>query len=260
MSLSRCFVAGAFALVCSIQGADPKHEDGLLLQAAEHDWCHYDCAPFDRPTYFYCVKVADKILVGSRKADWTWMYDTSQLMQFQGSAVALRYDKASIWILRPDGKETRLAQDYSEDVFSNPACVSEVHRQWLRRLEQIKPPDKVPAEAVLVPRGSGKIFARVGPHFWIACSYDPEANFDRCTWWDEKGVKYQGNEFVDSSNHTPVAQADLVIDPLTTKVYYEIHLRNGVILKDWAKSRINNVPSADSVRPTAKPKAPDPKP
>jgi hypothetical protein len=249
----RCFAAWALALVCSMQGAEPKHQDGVMLQAAEYDWCHYDCFMFDRPTYFYCVKVADKVLVGSRKADWAWMYDTSQLMQFQGKTVALRNDKASIWIVRPDGKETHLAQDYSEDVFSNPACVSEVHRHWLRQLEHSKRPDGVPAAAVLVPKGSGKVFSTVGPHFWVTCNYDPDANFDRCTWWDQKGVQSPGYEFVDSSNHTPVAQADLVIDPLTTEVYYEIHLRNGVVLKDWAKSRINNQPSADSVRPTAKP-------
>ncbi len=245
---------GFLGLACSAQEADPKHQEGLMLQATEYDWCHDDCAPFDRPTYFYCVKVAGNVLIGSRKADWKWMYDTSQMRQFVGGAVALRYDKASIWIVRPDGKETHLDQDYSDDGFTNPACVSEVHRHWLRRLEHIRRPDDVPVEAVLVPKGYGAIFRPIGPHFWVTCNYDPDAHFDRCVWWDEKGVKFAGLELVDSSNHKPVSQSDLVIDPLTTKVYYEIHLQNGVVLKDWAKSRINNQPSGDSIRPTAKPK------
>jgi hypothetical protein len=48
--------------------------------------------------------------------------------------------------------------------------------------------------------------------------------------WDEKGIKYKELKCVDSSGK-PVLPADLVVDPLTTQVDYEIHLKNGAILK-----------------------------
>jgi hypothetical protein len=226
-----CFAVWCLASICSIQGAGPKHQDGVMLEATEYDWCQGDCAPFNRSSFFYCVKVSDKVLIGSRKADWSWMYDSSQMMRFQRQAVSLRYNDDSIWIVRTDGKEMRLAQDYSEDFFTDSACVSEVHRRWLHRLDQVRRPGTVSTDAVLIPTGLGPIFSRTGPYFWASCRFEPHASSDRCTMWNEKGAKYKELDYVDSSNHAPVAQVDLVIDPLTTKADSELHLRNGIILK-----------------------------
>jgi hypothetical protein len=73
--------------------------------------------------------------------------------------------------------------------------------------------------------------------------------------WDEKGIKYKLLECIDRSNHRPVAGSDLLIDPLTTRTDYEIHLQNGVVLTDWAKARINDKPAngAPSLPPAAGP-------
>jgi hypothetical protein len=56
-----------FILACSsIRAQEHKYRDGVMIDTAEYDWCHHDCAPFDRPTFFFCVKIADQVLIGSR--------------------------------------------------------------------------------------------------------------------------------------------------------------------------------------------------
>jgi len=186
-----------------------------------------------QPTIFAC-KRADQIFIGSRKTDW----DVGL------GAVRLRFDVHSIWVVRTDGKEMHLARDYSQDVFRRPECTAEVHRHWMRQFEGITRPSTVPPEAVRVPMGPAPLlplFSRTGPHFWVSCRFDPQSNWDVCDIWGEKGVKYHPLECVNVEDHRAVVQKDLVVDPLTTKMYDEIHLQNGVVLKDWAKGRTNYV-------------------
>ena len=125
----------------------------------------------------------------------------------------------------------RLNQDYSRDVFRRPECVAEVHRHWLQQVAQVKRPDTVPSEAVLVPTGPRSFFKSVGPHFWVSCAFNTKTNQDACTTWDEAGVKYRELECVNSANRQPIDQPNLVIDPLTTQTDYQIHLTNGAILE-----------------------------
>lgn len=200
-----------------------------MIDTGEYDWCHYDCAPFDRPTLFFCVQVGSEILIGSRSADWIWAYDSSKMFAFKGKTVSVRFDHDSMWIVRTDGKDMHLSQDYSRDVFASKECTAEVHRHWLRQFQDIRRPNTVPGYAVLIPQGSRPIFKSEGPHFWVSCSFDSQSNWDVCELWDEKGVKYKATKCVDSSGK-PIAPPDLVVDPLTTKFDYAIHLMNGSVL------------------------------
>jgi hypothetical protein len=225
------FVVFLALVCCSISANERKYQEGVMLDAAEYDWCHHDCAPFDRPTYFFCVQANDQVLIGSRKADWFWMYDSSKMMNFVGKQVSLRYDNDSIWIMRTESKDMRLSRDYSEDVFTRPACIAEVRRHWLRQFQNLKRPASIPPDAVLIPQGARPLFKSDGPHFWISCSLDSQAKWDLCSVWDEKGVKYKEMKCADSSGK-PVLPADLVVDPLTTQFDYEIHLKNGIILRE----------------------------
>lgn len=219
-----------FGLACPlVHGGTHSYRQGTLIDTGEYDWCHYDCAPFDRPTLFFCVQVGGEILVGSSATDWIWGYDGSKMFALKGKAVSLRFDHDSIWIIRTDGKEMRLTQNYSRDVFVSEECSAEVHRHWLRELKDVQRPSAVPADAVLIPQGSRTAFKSEGPHFWVSCSFDSKTDWDLCDLWDEKGVKYKTVKCVDSSGK-PVARRDLVVDPLTTKVDYEIHLMNGSVL------------------------------
>jgi hypothetical protein len=231
------------------QDHEDKYRTAQMIEAHEYDWCHYDCAPFDRPTLFFCFNVGGHILIGSRKADWAWMYDSHQMFSFAGKPVALRHNDRSIWVVRTDQKEMQLEQNYSEDVFGDPSCNAEIHRHWISGMADIKRPRSVPPEAVLVPKGPRPLFRSEGPHFWIACVFNLQANWDLCTMWDEKGVNYKTLECIDGETHRPVLDSDLTIDPLSTRTDYEIHLKNGTVLKDWARARINDVPTATSAPP-----------
>jgi hypothetical protein len=250
-------IALCLLLLASVRGADPKHQDGVILEAKDPG-CNWDCIPF-LDTQFFCLKTSDTVLIGIRR-DWPWGYRGALTWGLEGLAISLRYDEASIWIVQANGKEFHLSREYPADPFRTDVCFSEVRRRWLQSFGEVKRPQGVPVEAVLVPQGAGTLLRRVGPHFWAACRFDAETNLDRCVVWNEKGFKSRDLEYVDSSDHAPVAQAGLAIDPLMTESPFEIHLRNGVVLKDWAKSRINNQPSADSVRPTAEPKGADNRP
>lgn len=181
-----------------------KYRQGIMIDTGEYDWCHHDCAPFDRPTYFFCVRVGDKTLVGSRPADWFWMYDSSQMFRFKGQPISIRYDDRWMWIVRTDGKDMRLSQDYSRNVFSRSECVAEIHRHWLRQFGQVKRPSTVPAEAVLVPLGPHSLFKSVGRHFWVSCVFKSYPNRDVCTEWDETGVKYGEHEYINSADRLPI--------------------------------------------------------
>jgi hypothetical protein len=171
------------------------------------------------------------------------------MLDFRGRQVSLRYDDGSIWIIRTDGKDMRLRRDYSQDAFANPECSAEVHRRWLEQLGPITRPDTVPPEAVAVPQGPRPALGRTAPHFWITCRYERRSLWDTCDAWDESGGKLRRLECVDTSTRRAVLQTELIVDPLTTKTYYEIHLRNGIVLTDWAKARINNMPTPDSPLP-----------
>jgi hypothetical protein len=239
-------MAAIMVALCSAKGGEQKYVQGLMLDAQTYDWCHYDCFPFDRPTHYFCVQVDNRVLVGSHKADWKWRYDSSQMFRFRGKPVSVRYDDKSIWIVRTDGKEMHLTVDYSQDDFVNPECTAEIHRHWLKELEPIKRPDTVPADAVLIPNHPRR---RPAPFFWITCKFDPQNLWDVCETWDEKGKPLTRLEAVDSATHRGVLQRDLAVDPLATKMYDEIHLQNGIVLRDWARGRINDKPISGSRPP-----------
>ena len=156
------------------------------------------------------------------------------MRRFKGQPISIRYDERSMWIIRTDGKDMQLSQNYSRNVFSRLECVAEVHRHWLQQFEPVKRPSTVPSEAVLVPLGPRPFFKSYGPHFWVNCTFESNPNRDVCTSWDEAGVKSREHEYVNSADHLPVYQTDLVIDPLTTALDYQIRLKSGAILEEVA--------------------------
>jgi hypothetical protein len=242
LQLLHCVIA-LLVMFMGWQASAQDYQDGVLLDAHDYDSCHGDCAPFDRPTLYFCVQVGSAIVVGSRGADPVWAYDSSKMFALRGSRVSVRTKGASLWIKRPDGKPMHVKQDYSMDVFSNRACSNTGHRHWLQKFEHVRRPATVPVEAVLVPTSFRS-------YFWVSCKFDAQKNWDACSEWDKQGSKYpHDRELVDAASHQPVMDSELDVDPVATSNDYEIHLRNGTVLKDWAKSRINNNPSPGSIPP-----------
>lgn len=243
---SGLFVALVLLLVmfasARSSASNHKYQHATLVDAGEYDWCHYDCQPFDEPTLYFCVQVQDHTLVGSTGTGWRWAYDNSKMLEYKGKTISIRYNARSIWVIRTDGKEMHLRQNYSRDVFRNPLCTVEIHRHWLQHLANVKRPKGVPQEATLVPQSKHS-------YFWANCAFNPQANWDVCSVWDSKGIKYADCECVNSQNHRAVAQPGLLIDPLTTTTSNELYLKNGVLLADWAKGRINGKPIPGSLPP-----------
>lgn len=244
-------IALACLLGCpSLRARPRKHQRALLVEVSTYDACHYDCAPFNDPNLYFCFQLGDRILVGRHDAGWFWTYDPFRMEAFEGKPVSIRYDKHHIWVIRTDGKELRLSRKPAEtDVFQNAACTAQVHRVWLSQMKELRRPAAVPAGAVLVPQGPRSIWGRTGPHFWVRCRYRSATHWDLCTSWDQKGEKYESLEGVNAANHRPELDSELAVDPLTTRYEYEIHLKNGVVLVDWAKGRIDDQPMPGSKPP-----------
>lgn len=219
-----------------------KYQQGTLIEGAIYDWCHYDCQPFDSPTLYFCVQVDNRVLVGSGGTGWRWAYDNTKMLAFKGKPISVRYSDHSIWIVRTDGKEMHLKQNYSRNVFRNAACAAEIHVHWLNHLKNTTRPNGVPSQAILVPQSDKS-------YFYVDCTFDSKSNWDLCSLWDEKGRMYGQQECVSRETHRGVVQSALTIDPLTTTSDYEFHLKNGVVLADWAKGRINNKPIPGSIPP-----------
>jgi len=101
-------------LVGGAAGTDEKsrYQNGRYLSDTVTSACRWDCGiPF--PDHFwFCFKVADRVLVGQTIA-WKWQYDPAKMLQLRDTDVKLRYDHDAIWVVRTDGKELRLRQDYS---------------------------------------------------------------------------------------------------------------------------------------------------
>jgi hypothetical protein len=230
--------------ICCIPAHAARHQyqQATLVDTGEYDVCHYDCQPFDRPTLYFCVHVGNRILVGSTSTGWIWAYDNSKMLNLRGKSVLVRYNDHSIWIVRTDGKDMRLKQNYSRDVFADSGCSAEIHRHWLQRFQSVSRPDAVPAGSVLIAQSNRS-------YFWANCVFDSRHNWDLCSAWDSKGTKYKEEECVNSQNHRALLQSDLLIDPLATSTDYQFHLKDGVVLADWAKGRINDKPIPGSLPP-----------
>ena len=105
--LLTILVAGAARTDEKSKYRDAKYVNDTITSA-----CRWDCGiPFPDHVWF-CFKVGDRVLVGQTIA-WKWQYDPGKMLQLRDTNVKLRYDCDAIWVVRPDGKELRLRQNYS---------------------------------------------------------------------------------------------------------------------------------------------------
>jgi hypothetical protein len=85
---------------------------------------------FGSSSYYYCFEADNKILIGYQKVpvinwkdpasnDLTKLHKSWEPWTSEGQMVPLRYDDKYIWLTRPDGKQVKLKQDYTTDIFIN---------------------------------------------------------------------------------------------------------------------------------------------
>jgi hypothetical protein len=244
---SAVLIVYGTVLALPIHCSEREYQNAVLLQGAAYSSCHYDCAPFDRPTLYFCIQFGSEILVGSRGADPIWAYDSSRMFALAGKSVSMRHNGDDLWLRRPDGKDMHLKKDYSNDVFSDAACSAAVRKRWVQKFAAVAPPQGVPQSAALVPLTERS-------YFWVQCHLDPQKGWDSCKEWGSKGDPDTQRELVDPATQAGVGDGALDIDPIATEDKAALHLKNGIVLRDWAKGRINGVPAPGSVPPTAYPR------
>ena len=134
---SVCLFFSLLLIAFSVPSAFAAAPDKPTVQGKLLDENEYPCNNcfFGASTYYFCFEADNKILIGYQKiptmnwrdpqANWltkvhkSWTPLTPEGDQSGAQAFPLRYDEKDIWITRPDGKQLKLKQDYSTDIFIN---------------------------------------------------------------------------------------------------------------------------------------------
>jgi hypothetical protein len=121
-----------------------KPPDIPEVQAQLLDRNEYACANcfFGASTYYFCFEADNKVLIGYEKIptmnwidpDKNWLTKVHKSWQpnqtSDGQTVPLRYDQKHIWLTGPTGKQLRLTQDYTTDIFiNNQQCRAAVKKK-----------------------------------------------------------------------------------------------------------------------------------
>jgi len=85
---------------------------------------------FGTSDHYYCLAVEDKVLIGYQRVPvFNWRNNSKnyftkvrpawQFWTAPGETVPISYDSKHVWVSRTNGKQVRLVQDYSRDIFTN---------------------------------------------------------------------------------------------------------------------------------------------
>jgi len=221
---------------CSLLGALPEdYHEGSLLEFTSYDWCHGDCGPFTTESALVCVQVDGKTFVGERNLDHDWREYYSQLDATRGKPIQIRYDGRSVRLMLANARQVHFNQRYDIDQMKTPACTAEIHRHMLQSLGDVKRPESVPTDAVLIPEG-GRFFWHY--YSWVSCSVDEAEQDNICTYWDKTGRKDHESHVVSEKDHRLVSQDELLVDAYTTR-RNEVRLKNGIALVSDGRARVN---------------------
>lgn len=131
MKSYRSFCVAALLVAPLAFGAAASRQQA---QAQVLDHAELLCANcfFGASDYYFCFAADNKILIGYQATpviNWqdnsknyltrvrhNWMAWTAP-----GQTVPISYDEKHIWVTRPNGKQVRLTQTYSRDVFTSSA-------------------------------------------------------------------------------------------------------------------------------------------
>jgi hypothetical protein len=116
--------------------------DRQQVQAQVLDQNEYPCSNcfFGPSDYYFCFAAGNKVLIGRQRIPTlNWVDDTKNSFTkvhkswtpwtAPGQSVQLSYDDKNIWVARADGKEVKLRQDYSRDLFNNAQCRGAVKKK-----------------------------------------------------------------------------------------------------------------------------------
>lgn len=119
-SIKRALVTVLLILLsASVADARRTYLEAQFLDYTESSPCHYDCQPFDRVYFNFCLQTQGQVLTAQTWA-WKWEYDPGKMAPLKGKTVQIRYDESHVWIIRTDGKELRLTRAKAK--FEDPVC------------------------------------------------------------------------------------------------------------------------------------------
>jgi hypothetical protein len=135
---SFAFLAVALALPASFGKSAEK--PSVEAQLLEHN--EYLCSNcfFGSSDYYFCFKADNRVLIGHNKIpQFNWQDPNKNYFtkvrkswkpwQAEGSTVSIKYDDKYIWLPRANGKDVRLTQDYTRDIFiMNRECRAAVKK------------------------------------------------------------------------------------------------------------------------------------
>lgn len=128
--LSVCLAAALAAPACFGAHSEQQQAQAQLLDHAE-----LPCANcfFGTGDYYYCFAADNKVLIAyqrTRVLNWadesknylTKVHHGWELWTAPGQTLPITYDDKHIWVTREGGKQVRLNQRYSLDIFTNNRC------------------------------------------------------------------------------------------------------------------------------------------
>lgn len=107
--------------------ADRKQAQGQILE--QNGFACSNCF-FGPSDHYFCIATDNKVILAHAKIPtFNWrdqkrnyfgkVYSPWKEPDVTGQSVNVQYDDKYVWIARADGKQIRLKQDYSRDIFVN---------------------------------------------------------------------------------------------------------------------------------------------
>lgn len=111
-------------------GASAADRQQAQAQVLDHAEVLCDNCFFGPSYYYYCFATDNKVLIGYQRTQVLNWQDKSKNYLTKvhrawtpwtapGETLPISYDDKHIWVARPDGKQVKLIQTYSRDVFTN---------------------------------------------------------------------------------------------------------------------------------------------
>jgi hypothetical protein len=135
------FTVIVLSVPASFGASDKKEDTAKAAQAQLLDQNAYKCSNcfFGANDYFYCFRVDNRILLARdqvpvfnwRDPDqnyWAKYHSAWKTWKPGGATVAIHYNDKYLWVPRTEGKDLRFRQDYTQDVFTDPACRAAVKK------------------------------------------------------------------------------------------------------------------------------------
>jgi hypothetical protein len=130
-------------MACLLPSLFGKAPDTPTVQGKLLDQNEYSCSNcfFGASTHYFCFEADNKVLIGYEKIptmnwrdpDTNWLtkvHKSWQPLGAQPDTIPLRYDDKDIWLTGPTGKQVKLKQDYSTDIFiNNQRCRAAVNKK-----------------------------------------------------------------------------------------------------------------------------------